>query len=317
MAEVRFTLDKGCGLPLYEQVKEQLLSGLYTGKLKPGDRLPSVREMARHAAINLKSAQRIYQKLAQENYVEIHRASGVFVRERDQQAYDRMRRRAVHKLITDTLEKARGLGLSLEKLHQLIDNISTGRNLRRIVLTVVDHEEEANIFSNEIRERVPPADVHVLSLGEPQDGGDSAGLEKSEYILTTSWHLDIVQELAGRFRKPVLEIRPNPLISAEILEAARTHNVALVVKDENTMHASWDDHMTLFYPSTDKKFFICPLHRKKMIRQIVKEAQIIYVTPACWDEMRKVTPAHVELKTYQNFISDETIATLKEIQLYD
>ncbi len=316
MTEIRFTLDKQCGLPLYEQVKSQLLSGLYTGKLKPGDRLPSVREMSRHAGINLKSAQRIYQKLSQENYVEIHKASGVFVRERDQQTYDRMRRKAIHKLITDTVEKARGLGISPEKLPDLFENFSTGKKLRRIVLTVVDHEEEADIFSSEIRERVAPADVYIVSLGENHHGIDIAALEKSEYILTTSWHLDAVQELAARFRKPVLEIRPNPLISAEILEVARTRNVALVVKDENTMHASWEVHMSLFYPSTDRKFFICPIRKSDTIRQILKEAETIYVTPACWNEMRKMTPADVELKTFQSFISDETIAALKEIQLY-
>ncbi|HEV8130800.1 MAG TPA: GntR family transcriptional regulator [Acidobacteriota bacterium] len=317
MTEIRFTVDKDCGLPLYEQVKGQLLSGLYTGKLKPGDRLPSVREMARHASINLKSAQRIYQKLSQENYVEIHKASGVFVRERDQQTYDRMRRKAIHKLISETLDRARGLGISAEQLRRLIENFSTGKNLRRIVLTVVDHEEEADIFSSEIRERVAPADVYVLSLGKHQNGVDRSALEKSEYILTTSWHLDAVQGLAARFGKPVLEIRPNPQISTEILEVARTRNVALIVKDENTMHASWDLHMTLFHPSTDKKFFICPIDKHQMIRQILKEAETIYVTPACWDEMRKMTPAHVELKTFQSFISDETIETLREIQLYD
>jgi len=340
-------------------VKGQVISGLYTGKLKPGDRLPSVREMSTHAGINLKSAQRIYQKLSQENYVDVRRASGVFVRERDPQTYERMRRKAIHKLIADTLEKARGLGLSPEKLQGLIENFSTGKNLRRIVVTVVDHEEEANIFSSEIRERAAPAEVYVFSLGagdtnasprrreeretvERESGraGESGrvgewesgrvgdkraalsselveALQKSEYLMTTSWHMDEVKELATRFQKPVLEIRPNPLISAEILEAARTRNVALIVRDEHTMHAPWDVHMTIFHPSTDKKFFICPIGNKRLLEEILKEAETIYVTPACWDQMRKVTPANVELKTYQSFISDDTIATIREIQLYD
>jgi hypothetical protein len=142
-------------------------------------------------------------------------------------------------------------------------------------------------------------------------------VQKSEYLMTTSWHMDEVKELATRFQKPVLEIRPNPLISAEILEAARTRNVALIVRDENTMHAPWDVHMTIFHPSTDKKFFICPIKNEPLLEEILNEAETIYVTPACWDQMRKITPAHVELKTYQSFISDETIATIREIQLYD
>ena len=317
LTEIRFAVDKGCGLPLYEQVKGQLLSGLYTGKLKPGDRLPSVRDMARHAGINLKSAQKAYHRLAQENYVEIRKGSGVFVLERDRQTYDRMRRRAIHKLISDTIERARGLGLGPEKLTQLIAHFGTGGNLRPMTLTVVDHPEEAEIFANEIRERIASADVYIFPLGGSLNGKDTGALEKSEYILTTSWHLEAVEALARQFEKPVLEIRPNPLISAEILETARTQNVALVVRDENTLHETWDAHMTLFHPSTNKKFFFSSLDQKDRIQEILREAQVIYVTPACWDQMRRITPAEVSLKTYQSFISDETISTLREIQLYD
>jgi hypothetical protein len=35
----------------------------------------------------------------------------------------------------------------------------------------------------------------------------------------------------------------------------------------------------------------------------------------CWDEMRKRAPAEKELKTYENFISQETIDYLKELLL--
>ena len=54
---------------------------------------------------------------------------------------------------------------------------------------------------------------------------------------------------------------------------------------------------------------------QELIEKIIEEAELIFVSPMCWDEMRKRAPAEKELKTYENFISQETIDYLKELQL--
>jgi len=69
--------------------------------------------------------------------------------------------------------------------------------------------------------------------------------------------------------------------------------------------------MNIYHPSTEKKFWIAPIAREDLIENIVQEADIIFVSPMCWDEMRKRTPAGKKLKTYENFISQETIDHLR------
>ena len=81
------------------------------------------------------------------------------------------------------------------------------------------------------------------------------------------------------------------------------------------MHASWDIFMNLYHPTTTKKFWIAPIDREDLVEKIIAEADLIFVSPMCWDEMRKRTPADKELKTYENFISKSTIDYLKELQL--
>ena len=76
-----------------------------------------------------------------------------------------------------------------------------------------------------------------------------------------------------------------------------------------------DVFMNIYYPSTEKQFWIAPIHREELIAKIIAEADLIFVSPMCWDEMRKRTPAEKNLKTYENFISSETIDQLKELQL--
>lgn len=312
---MRFNLDKNVNLSFYEQIKGQLLSAIYCGKVKEGDRLPSIRELSDDLNVNYKTIRKIYLKLAEEDYLELVHGSGAFLKKRTgQETYEQMRRRAVFRMLGEVTDKARSLGISPQRFTRLLESYVTGNNLKRYRFAVVDHEEEAFIFSRELKMRLG-ADVYAI----PLSGGDAETnrtlLSEADYLLTTSWHMQEVQGLAEPFQKPVLEIKPDHQIYTEILDAARHQNIAIVIRDERTLHASWEVFMNLYHPSTEKKFWIAPIDRVDLIEKIVEEADMIFVSPMCWDEMRKLTPASKELKTYENFISESTIRDLKELQL--
>jgi GntR family transcriptional regulator len=312
---IRFNLDKDVNLSYYEQIKGQLMSAIYCGKINQGDKLPSIRELAEALGVNYKTIRNIYQRLAKENYIGIVKGSGAFLQERGgENTYEQMRRRAVFRLLADTAEKAKQLGLPPARFAHLLESYTTGSNMRKLSLAVVDHEEEAFIFSRELRDRLR-ADVVPISLTDVESTGAQEQLKNADYVLTTSWHLDEVGILATQFSKPLIEIKPSHQIYKEILTSAQSRNVAVVIKDEKTMHTSLDIFMNIFYPSTHKKFWIAPVVREDLIEEIIREADLIFVSPMCWDEIRKRTPAEKELKTYENFISEETINQLRELQL--
>ena len=75
-----------------------------------------------------------------------------------------------------------------------------------------------------------------------------AQLQESDILLTTSWHLEEVNALAEGLRKEVVEIKPSHQIYAEILSAAQDHNIGIVIRDEKTMHASWEVFMSHLPP---------------------------------------------------------------------
>jgi GntR family transcriptional regulator len=312
---LRFNLDKKVKLSFYDQIKGQLLSAIYCGKIKEGDRLPSIRELAEENHVNYKTIQRVYLQLENHNYIDIVHGSGAFLKKRSgQNTYEMMRRRAIMNLLMEASEKSGKLGLSPAKFARLLESHATGLNLKRLRLAVVDHEEEAYIFSRELEARLL-VDVIPVSLEKLEDDHSAQTLRASDYLLTTSWHMEDVAEAARRHGKEVVEIKPSHQIYMEILKNARDRKVAIVVKDERTMHASWDLFSNIFKPSTDKEFWIAPIDQEEVIGKIVLEADLIFVSPMCWDEMRKRAPADKELKTYENFISEETIGFLKELQL--
>jgi Predicted transcriptional regulators len=69
--------------PIYEQVKDGLVSLMVSGGLKEGEKLPSVRAMASSMAINPNTIQRAYESLEQEGYIYSVLGKGSFVATRE------------------------------------------------------------------------------------------------------------------------------------------------------------------------------------------------------------------------------------------
>jgi len=313
---LKFNLDKSVGLSFYDQIKGQLLSAIYCGKIHERERLPAMRELADDLGVNYKTIQKIYQRLASENLIEIVQGSGAFLQKRgEENTYEDMRRRAVIRQLREVAEKARNLGLSPQEFVRLLENYISGKNLRRLRLAVVDHEEEAFIFARELQMRLF-SEAFAVPLTEELSEENRQVLESSDYFMTTSWHMEEVQQLGKEFGKKVVEIKPSHEIYTEVLTAAQDHDIGIVIQDERTMHASWEIFMQIYHPSTSRKFWIAPINREDLVEKIIEEADLIFVSPMCWDEIRRRTPADKALKTYENFISEQTIGQLKELQLF-
>ncbi len=232
---IKFNLDKQVKLSYYGQIKGQLLSAIYCGKIKEGDRLPSIRDLATLFDVNYKTIRRIYKKLADEDYLEIIQGSGAFLKKHEGPlSYEKMRRHALYRLFREISAKVADLGISERKFARLFVEFSSGKpGEKRLKLAVIDHVEEAFCFAREIRDRIG-AEVITITLGSPEEEM-SARLMEAEYFLTTSWHVQEVGAMAEKYGKQIIEIKPSHRIYQEILQAGQTKNIAIVIQDENTI----------------------------------------------------------------------------------
>lgn len=78
--ELHITLEGP--IPVYRQVLDQLRTLCVEARLKPGDRLPSVRELARRLGIHFNTVAEAYRTLAEEGWLEIVQGRGAQVRDR-------------------------------------------------------------------------------------------------------------------------------------------------------------------------------------------------------------------------------------------
>lgn len=73
------SLDTSSSIPIYVQLRNQIVLGIGRGELKPGESLPTVRQMAKDAGINTMTVNKTYQILKTEGFIEIDRRFGAFV----------------------------------------------------------------------------------------------------------------------------------------------------------------------------------------------------------------------------------------------
>ena len=70
------SLDTSSDVPIYVQLRNQIVTGIGKGELCVGERLPSVRQMAADAGINTMTVNKTYQILKAEGFIEIDRRKG-------------------------------------------------------------------------------------------------------------------------------------------------------------------------------------------------------------------------------------------------
>lgn len=74
-------LQDGSEVPVFKQIRNQIVMGISDGRLQPGEKLPTVRALAEEIGINSMTVNKAYQLLKQEGYIITDRRNGVRVRE--------------------------------------------------------------------------------------------------------------------------------------------------------------------------------------------------------------------------------------------
>ena len=100
-----FHIDPSSGTPIYRQIVDQVRQAVASGVMRPGDRLPSVREMAVELAVNPNTIAKAYQELERDGVIETPRGKGSYIADREHTLSAEERRRqfaeAVDKLVAD------------------------------------------------------------------------------------------------------------------------------------------------------------------------------------------------------------------------
>lgn len=79
----KITIDEDSDVPIWVQIRTRLLHQIVSGKYKPGEQLPTVRELAVDVNVNYNTISKVYQDLEREGVVVSKRGRGSFVADLD------------------------------------------------------------------------------------------------------------------------------------------------------------------------------------------------------------------------------------------
>ena len=120
-------IDPRSPTPLYAQIAARLKLAVAAAELRPGEALPSVRQLAARLRVNPATVVQAYRDLEAEGFVEMRQGAGTFVREvaPDRRAAERSGH-AVH-LVRQMLQQAGQLGVSTRELTEAIAQEMKGK----------------------------------------------------------------------------------------------------------------------------------------------------------------------------------------------
>jgi len=105
---------------LYIQLRDQIIVGIATNRLKEGDPLPSVRQLAESVGINMHTVNKAYTVLKQEGFVKVDRRRGAVIAIDADRIQDVEELRQAMRVI---LARASCRNISRQEVHALIDEI--------------------------------------------------------------------------------------------------------------------------------------------------------------------------------------------------
>jgi GntR family transcriptional regulator len=125
-----FKLDSHSGVPVYRQIIDQVLGGISAASLKPGDQLPTVRQLAVDLAINPNTVVRAYRELEIREVLSTQQGTGTFITDKKAQPDELERRRRVTQLAGDLLARAGAEGITLQELLGYLNELQNEPNRR-------------------------------------------------------------------------------------------------------------------------------------------------------------------------------------------
>lgn len=118
---IDIVLTNTSGVPIYEQISEQLKAAILRGDVAEGAALPSIRGLARDLGVSVITTTRAYSDLAAEGFVTNVPGKGSYVLPRNAELVRERVLQEVTEHFTDALAKARLVDLTRAELHAVLD----------------------------------------------------------------------------------------------------------------------------------------------------------------------------------------------------
>jgi DNA-binding transcriptional regulator YhcF (GntR family) len=126
-----FDIDGESDIPIYEQIVRQVIFGVASGTVRPGEMLPGVRDVAMRHVVNFNTVAKAYQELQREGVVVARAGRGMEVTPEAPALCRTRRKEIVQNRIREALQEAVHSALTPDELRRLVEEELARANGKR------------------------------------------------------------------------------------------------------------------------------------------------------------------------------------------
>ena len=113
---IEFGLDVKSGVPFHRQIVDQIKFGIASGRLLPGEQLPTVRELAVHLQVNPNTVRKGYSELEILGILDTQQGTGTFVGRREVEIAENEKERMLDQICSELVARGNQYGFTLEEI---------------------------------------------------------------------------------------------------------------------------------------------------------------------------------------------------------
>lgn len=317
-AGVRFSVSRALGVPLVTQIRDQITSAITAGELRPGDRLPAVRQLAEFLGINRNTVAQAYRLLENDGRV-ITRAGGGTIVAGNPAAPALAAPDTLRALVREAFRQARAAGFSAREFAELAYHASAQDDAgpAHRIMVIDDYRGELDFVCATIRAALPGSQVEAFLVKELQ-AADPAGLRQRlsgvDCALVAFYCLEAVRPILAS-AVPVVAAGIGPTLSTlrRIAEECAGKQTAIVCTEPDG-----PGHMEAALRRAGITFTPSPLHahvHDGRLAKILAGCEVIIASQGSADVVRLLAGG-TPVIPYSQLVSEETLANLRSYTEY-
>lgn len=120
---MKIIISNDSGIPIYEQIKNQIKAQIVAGDLKADEALPGMRTLASDLKVSVITTKRAYNDLEQEGYIYSMTGKGSFVKKLNEEVVRENALAEIEKHFADAMRVAKASGISIEDLQEILKTL--------------------------------------------------------------------------------------------------------------------------------------------------------------------------------------------------
>jgi GntR family transcriptional regulator len=294
--DMKFQIDRRSRLSYPTQVERQAAAQMIAGRLNPGERLPSVRQLARELGVSRTTAERIHEALCDALLVEVRPRSGVFAASphASDQASGLGWAHTVYQLVEETAQRGREMGLSPTRLARLLSTLDPPGDTREsrpaARLPILATRDAFECMVACLPAEFPARLVHLPPSTRP-----GALVDRPRYILCGYYLRDRARLIAEATGSSVLHVRYNVTLLEAFMTISPGEHRHLVTRDADNAETTRGMLASAYPEVPPQHYTVAPVQEWLEDDAAVRGSSEVWATATATRMLNRIAPERIHV----------------------